>query len=159
MGYEDLKAVKEDIIYCSISAYGQTGPLAKKPGYDLILQGASGLIDTNGDPSSAPMRLGMYAGDEISALNARIAIANALFYRERTGKGQYLDVSIYECLANLQQGLEQYTLFNMKTTRTGNHDLFLAPYGVFCGKDGQAITLAAPSQKPVGNPLGRYGAP
>lgn len=148
LSYEDAKAIKDDIIYCSISAYGQTGPLAKKPGYDLILQGASGLIDTNGDPAQQPQRMGMYAGDEISALNARIAIANALFYRERTGKGQYLDVSIYECLANLQQGLEQYTLFgNKKFSRTGNHDVFLAPYGVFSGKNGQAITLAAPSQK------------
>lgn len=148
LGYEDVKAVKEDIIYCSISAYGQTGPLAKKPGYDLILQGASGLIDTNGDPAQAPQRMGIYAGDEISALNARIAIGNALFYRERTGKGQYLDISIYEALANLQQGLEQYTIFKQKGfTRMGNHDAFLSPYGVFRGKGDQAICICAPSQK------------
>ncbi len=160
LGYEDLKAVKEDIIYCSISAYGQTGPLAKKPGYDLILQGASGLIDTNGDPSQAPQRMGIYAGDEISALNARIAIGNALYYRERTGKGQYLDISIYEALANLQQGLEQYTVFKSKGfTRMGNHDAFLSPYGVFNGKDGQAICICAPSQKLWEEMLGAMGHP
>ena len=148
LDYESLRAVKNDIIYCSISAYGQTGPLAKKPGYDLILQGASGLIDTNGDPTQPPQRMGLYAGDEISALNARIAIGNALFYRERTGKGQYIDVSIYECLANLQQGLEQYTIFGNKNfTRMGNHDAFLSPYGVFNGKNDQSICICAPSQK------------
>ena len=148
LGYEDLRAVKEDIIYCSISAYGQTGPLAQKPGYDLILQGVSGLIDTNGDPAQTPQRLGLYLGDDVSALNVRNAIANALYYRERTGKGQYLDISIYEALANLQQGLEQYTVFGQKGfTRMGNHDAFLAPYGVFSGKGDQAICICAPSQK------------
>ncbi|WP_278854674.1 CaiB/BaiF CoA transferase family protein [Gordonibacter pamelaeae] len=159
LDYEACKEVKEDIIYCSISAYGQTGPLAKKPGYDLILQGRAGLIDGNGDPSQPPQRMGIYAGDEISALNARIAIASALYYHEKTGQGQYLDISIFESLAVLNQGLEQYTLFGQKATRTGNHDMFLAPYGVYNGKDGQAITLCAPSQKLWEQMLNAMGRP
>lgn len=119
LDYENLKAVNPKLIYCSISTYGQTGPYSKRPGFDLIAQAESGIINSTGDPDGAPQRIGTYLGDYVGAQSVLSAICAALYHREVTGEGQYLDVSLYESLAYLSANVDVYSLFGLKNGRTG----------------------------------------
>jgi formyl-CoA transferase/CoA:oxalate CoA-transferase len=94
--YETLKEVNPRLIYCSISSFGQTGPYAKWPGYDLIVQGMGGLMGVTGEPGEPPVRIGVAITDIGAGMWATIAILSALRAREGTGRGQYLDVSMID---------------------------------------------------------------
>jgi crotonobetainyl-CoA:carnitine CoA-transferase CaiB-like acyl-CoA transferase len=96
LDYETVKAINPKIVMCSISALGQKGPLAAKPGYDFIGAAYAGILDMNGDPNGSPCFPGMAIGDTSTGVHAVAAIACALLYRERTGKGQYLDISLVD---------------------------------------------------------------
>lgn len=147
LDYDSLKAVKPDLIYCSISAYGQTGPYCKRPGFDLIAQAESGIISATGDPDGPPQRVGTYLGDVMAAQVALANISAALFNRERTGEGQYLDVSLYESLAYICLDIDVYYLLGAKITRTGNHAHNSAPYGLFKGNGNRYVAICAPAPK------------
>lgn len=147
LDYESLKEIKPDLIYCSISAYGQTGPYSKRPGFDLIAQAESGIISSTGDPNGPPQRVGTYLGDVVAAQVALANISASLFNRERTGKGQYLDVSLYEALAYISSNIDPYFLLGLKIRRTGNHTMNSAPYGLFEGNGGRYIAICAPAPK------------
>ena len=100
LDYEAFKAVKPDIIYCSISAFGQTGPKAKDPGFDILAQACSGIMDMTGERNGPPVKSGVIISDFISGKDAFGACMVALFHRFRTGEGQMIDVAMQQCLAS-----------------------------------------------------------
>lgn len=102
LDYESVKAVRPDIIYCSVSGYGQTGPLATRPAYDSAIQAASGMMSNTGHPETGPTRTGFTPVDVSAGMMAGFAISSALFRRERTGKGQRLDVAMLDAATMLQ---------------------------------------------------------
>ena len=120
-GYEAVRAVKADIIYCSISGYGQQGPMAGKAAYDGAIQAASGMMSVTGTPDSGPLRVGYMPVDVPTGITASFAIASALFRRSHTGEGQYLDVSMLDsAMTLLGPNIAKYTMAGMNTERVGN---------------------------------------
>lgn len=143
--YEELCELNQSIIMCSVSAYGQTGPYRDRPGYDLIAQAMSGVMDINGYPDGPPMRLGPAVADNTAAYHAFGAISAALFHRSRTGEGQFIDVSLLECMT-MQIDCFEIVSAGSEATRNGNHSNMLTPYGVF-GKKSGGMMLAALNPK------------
>jgi formyl-CoA transferase len=145
--YTRLSQVNPQIIYCALSGFGQTGPDALKPAYDQIIQGLSGEMAINGDEHLSPLRAGFPVCDTVGGLNAAFAIMAALFYRERTGEGQFIDVALLDSImplmgwvvANLLIGRQQPVLM-------GNDNFTAAPSGTFVTKDG-FINIAANKQE------------
>lgn len=137
--YEELKKIKPDLIMCSISTFGQEGPDSKRVGYDIVAQATSGLMWLTGDPDRPPMRSGTSIGDVNAASHALAATLAALYYREKTGRGQHIDISMRDCLsAILEAAIPRYTLSKGADNpgRTGPHHPTMGPYGVFdCGRD------------------------
>lgn len=141
LNYEELKKINPKLIMCSASAFGQTGPYRQLAGYDLIAQAVSGVMDITGYPDGPPTKIGPSLADYCCSFNAFGAIASALYYREKTGIGQHIDVSLAECLLALNDYIEMVFL-DPKITRNGNHHSMIAPYGVFNGKNG-SIAIGA----------------
>lgn len=109
LGYDAMKNAKSDIIYCSVSGYGQTGPLSKRPAYDSAIQAASGMMSFTGHPETGPTRTGYTPVDVSAGLLAAFAISSALLRRERTGLGQHLDVAMLDAASMLAMtGLTGY---------------------------------------------------
>ena len=120
-GYEAVRAVKPDIIYCSISGYGQKGPMAGKAAYDGAIQAASGMMSVTGTPDSGPLRVGYMSVDIPTGLTAAFAIASALFRRGHTGVGQYLDVAMLDsAMTLLNPNIARYLMTGLTTERMGN---------------------------------------
>ncbi len=144
LGYDDVAAVNPAIIYCSISGYGQTGEYAHKPAHDPQIQGMSGLMEINGHPDGPPTRVGFYIGDLVTPLFACYSILAALRDKERTGKGQYLDVSMMDTLTSimlmdtLEDDVEMGLPLRMGNTTRGG------PTGLYRTRDGE-LTLTAAS--------------
>ena len=128
--YEEVCKLNPTIVMCSISAFGQSGPYRDRPGYDLIAQAMSGVMDINGDPNGPPLRLGPAVADNTTAYHAFGAISAALFHRLRTGEGQFIDVSLLECMT-MQIDCFEIVSAGGNATRNGNHSNMLTPYGVF----------------------------
>lgn len=146
LDYESIKEIKPDIIYCSISAYGQTGPYSKKPGYDLIAQALCGVMDMTGEPDAPPQKSGFILGDYVGAMNAYGAIASALYYRQVSGKGQHIDYALLDGMVAMNNFVElAYT--GVSQSRIGAHHSAICPYGVYSGKKGQCVTICAPNNK------------
>lgn len=143
LDYESVCEVNPQIVYLSMSACGQTGAYAKKPGFDIIAQGMSGQMDLTGDRNGPPTRLGVPIGDYVGSFNAAFAMAAALFHRARTGEGQHIDISLLDGMVAMNSTLEGAANLNTHPTRTGNHYQNMAPYGVYNGKEGQSCVLAA----------------
>ena len=147
LGYKVLAELNPCLIYCAISGFGQTGPDALKPAYDQIIQGLSGEMAVNGDERLSPLRTGFPVCDTVGGLNAAFAVMAALFHRERTGEGQFIDVALLDSImplmgwvaANLLIGGEQPTLM-------GNDNFTAAPSGTFRTQDGH-INIAANKQE------------
>ncbi|HUI11718.1 MAG TPA: CaiB/BaiF CoA-transferase family protein [Bacteroidota bacterium] len=147
LGYESLAAANPRLIYCAISGFGQTGPDALKPAYDQIVQGLSGEMAINGDERLNPLRAGFPVCDTVGGLNAAFAVMAALFHRERTGEGQFIDVALLDSVmplmgwvvANLLIGKQEPVLM-------GNDNFTAAPSGVFRTGDGH-INIAANKQE------------
>lgn len=147
LGYSVLSDINPGIIYCAISGFGQSGPDAFKPAYDQIIQGLSGLMDLNGDQRLHPLRVGFPVCDTVGGLNSAFAIMAALYYREKTGEGQFIDVALLDSImpmmgwvvANLMIG-------NQHPVPMGNDNFTAAPSGVFQTKDGY-INIAANKQE------------
>ncbi len=147
LSYEALSKLNPRLVYCAISGFGQTGPDAFKPAYDQIIQGLSGVMSLNGDEQLNPLRCGFPVGDTVGGLNAAFAVLGALFHRERTGEGQFIDVALLDSVmpllgwvaANLLIGKQQPVLM-------GNDNFTAAPSGTFATKDG-AINIAANKQE------------
>lgn len=142
LSYEDVKKINPSIIYVSISMYGQTGKDSAKPGYDMLAQARSGLLDITGEKGGIPIKCGFYISDYCTSTYAYAGISSALYYREKTGKGQWIDLSLLDCLFSYNSNFEMGAL-NMYPTRMGNHATHVAPYGVFEGSNHEFIAIVA----------------
>ena len=147
LGYEEVARVNPGIVYASISGYGQTGPYAAKPAHDPQIQGMSGLMDINGDADGPPIKVGFYIGDLVTPMFACYSILAALRERDRTGQGQYLDVSMMDTLVSLMfmENLEE-TIEDGLPLRTGNISRS-GPTGLYSAADGDlSITMTSDDQ-------------
>ena len=142
LGFETLSAINPGLIYCSISGYGQTGPLKDNPSFDIVLQAMSGAFSLNGEPGRLPTKLGLPMGDLAGGINGPIAILGALYERTRTGRGRFIDISLVDGLQGMLGYFAQLAFFTGKDPEpTGSQHQYLVPYGTFAAADG-AIVIA-----------------
>jgi crotonobetainyl-CoA:carnitine CoA-transferase CaiB-like acyl-CoA transferase len=140
LGYEDLHAINPGLIYCSISGYGQSGPYASRPGYDFVAQAESGLMSVTGEIEGEPQRVGSPVGDVSAGMFACMAILAALRVRDRTGKGQYIDISLLEATMSLLANVSSnYLISGEEAPRFGNGHPNIVPYQAFRTRDGYAV--------------------
>lgn len=139
LGYEALKAINPRLIYCSISGYGQTGPLKDQPSFDIVLQARSGTLSMNGEPDGLPTKLGIPLGDLVGGINGPIGILSALYERERTGEGRHIDISLMDGLMGMLGYIAQLSFFGRDPQRVGSQHPNLVPYGIFPAKDGSIV--------------------
>jgi crotonobetainyl-CoA:carnitine CoA-transferase CaiB-like acyl-CoA transferase len=155
--YETLSAINPRLIYVSMSGYGESGPYAKRPGQDLILQAMSGAMLSTGRASDAPAPAGQYLADAITAYSAFEGALAALLHRERTGEGQLVEVNMLDALVTIQmQELSVFTVGGKPQTRSEEphaHCYIRSPYGVFATADGY-IALAFASLRTLGELIG-----
>ncbi|MEW5983418.1 MAG: CoA transferase [Acidobacteriota bacterium] len=147
LSYAALRASNARLIYCAISGFGQTGPDALKPAYDQIIQGLSGVMDVNGDERLHPLRCGFPVCDTVGGLNAAFAIMAALFHRERTGEGQFIDIAMLDSIMPLMGWVAANLLIGgQPPVPMGNDNFTAAPSGTFVTADGY-INVAANQQE------------
>jgi crotonobetainyl-CoA:carnitine CoA-transferase CaiB-like acyl-CoA transferase len=141
--WETLHAINPRLIYALISGYGATGPDANRPGYDLIAQGLSGLMSITGEPGTPPTRFPLPIADIVTGLYSVIAIEAALLARERTGQGQFLDLSLHASQVTWLTNVSgAYFATYQLPAKVGNAHPNIAPYGVFEAGDGYLILAA-----------------
>jgi crotonobetainyl-CoA:carnitine CoA-transferase CaiB-like acyl-CoA transferase len=140
LDYASIAAINPAIVYCSITGFGQSGPYAKRPGYDYIIQGMGGLMSLTGEPNGEPMKSAVAVADLFTGMYAVTSILAALRHAERTGEGQHLDVSLLDCqiamLANLGSS---FLVSGEQPKRLGNQHAAIAPYQVLATSDGHII--------------------
>jgi len=140
LDYASLREVNPEIIYCSVTGFGQTGPNAHRPGYDLLAQGFGGLMSITGEPEGEPMKVGVGIADMMCGMYAVSAVQAALIHRMKTGEGQYIDIALVDSqvswLAN--EGVN-YLTSGEAPKRRGNQHPNIVPYQVFECADGHAI--------------------
>ena len=142
--YEALKTVNPRLIMCSISAYGQTGPLSHLPGYDATIQAMTGLMSVTGYPDRPPLRSGTLVVDISTAMTAATAICAALFAREKTGLGDHLDIAMFDVGINLLESkFVAYTVGGEIQTRTGNRFPYISPFDAYKAKDDYVMIICA----------------
>jgi len=147
LGYAALKAVKPDLIYCAISGFGQDGPLKFNPAYDQIIQGLCGVMSVTGDAQSAPLRVGYPVADTMGGITAAFAIAAALARRERTGEGEFIDVSMLESsLVAMGWAVSNWLIAGVKPAPMGNENMTASPSGTFRTGNG-LLNIAANKQE------------
>jgi crotonobetainyl-CoA:carnitine CoA-transferase CaiB-like acyl-CoA transferase len=146
LGYESLKQVKRDLIYCAISGFGQDGPLKDNPAYDQIVQGMSGVMSVTGDKKAAPLRVGYPVADTIGGITAAFALTAALFRRERSGQGEFIDVSMLEAtLVTMGWVVSNWLIAGATPEPLGNENMTASPSGTF--KTGQGLLNIAANQQ------------
>jgi formyl-CoA transferase len=144
LDYASLKALKPDLIYCSITGFGQTGPYASRAGYDFIVQGLGGFMSVTGEqddrPGGGPQKAGVAIADLMTGMYAATAVLAALAHRDRTGEGQYIDVALLDVqvamLANVSAG---FLTSGIAPKRWGNAHATIVPYQAFEASDGWLI--------------------
>jgi crotonobetainyl-CoA:carnitine CoA-transferase CaiB-like acyl-CoA transferase len=144
LAYADCKAIKDDIVYCSISALGQSGELAAKPGYDFIAQAYSGVTSLIGERDEPPYLPLLGLGDVSTGVHAAFGIAAALLHRARTGLGQYLDIALLDCYYHYHEAAVHTcsgTHGEVKPTRSGRHFSYVCPAGVFRANGGSIVLI------------------
>jgi crotonobetainyl-CoA:carnitine CoA-transferase CaiB-like acyl-CoA transferase len=159
--YEGVSAANPRIVMCSISAFGQEGPLAAAPGYDNIGQAYAGVTSMVGEPGGPPALIGLAIGDVLTGVHGAAAIASALFHRERTGEGQYLDVSLLDSYFHCHEmSIEAWSGSegDINPTRMGSHHYGVCPFGVYEAPDG-FIFITAPADKEWARLCGAIGRP
>ncbi|MCC0003198.1 MAG: CoA transferase [Methylobacteriaceae bacterium] len=144
LDYESIRAVRDDIVYCSITGFGQDGPYAARPAYDFVMQAMSGLMSTSGPPEGAPgsqpMRTAAPITDMVTGLYAAIAVLAALYHRRATGQGQFIDSAMLDAAVAFNGNLAVNFLLNGKVPkRNGNTNAVVAPSDVFDASDGQIV--------------------
>lgn len=148
LDYESVRALNPDIVYCSISGYGQSGPRRDWPAIDNIVQATSGMMSLTGDPSGPPRRVGFPVVDTLTGQTAAFAILAALFRRERGGGGDYLDVAMFDAtLAFMASAVVPYLVTGKALERTGNTGYSGQPTAaVFTARDGRYLSLGVVQQ-------------
>jgi crotonobetainyl-CoA:carnitine CoA-transferase CaiB-like acyl-CoA transferase len=140
LDYASLAAINPRLVYCSITGFGQDGPYAGRAGYDFIIQGMGGIMDLTGSPEGEPQKIGVAFADIMTGLYGVIAIQAALMQRERTGRGQQIDMALYDVMVGVlaNQGMN-YLASGKSPTRLGNAHPNIAPYEAFPTRDGWFI--------------------
>ena len=140
LGYPAVKQINPDVIYCSISGYGRTGPLADKPGYDLIIQAYSGLMNLTGEPDGPPLRVGFSLVDLFTGMMAYGSVMTALYHREKTGEGQWIEAALLDGqVAAMSYHGTGYLGTGVEPQRMGSGHPSLVPYQSFPASDGYFI--------------------
>jgi formyl-CoA transferase len=144
LDYATLKSINPQLIYCSITGFGQTGPWARRPGYDFVAQGMSGFMSVTGVPDGAPgagpQKGGIGVADLFTGMYSTVAVLAALYHRSRTGEGQHIDISLLDCMiAGMSNLNTSYLASGIPPTRYGNAHQSVVPYGVFATSDGHLI--------------------
>ena len=145
LSYDRLRELKSDVILCSISALGQTGPLANKPGYDYIAQAYAGVTSMIGDEDEPPYIPLVGLGDVNTGVHGALAVLAALRHRDRTGRGQHLDVALLDVYYHFHEiNVHQVRASGgkVKPTRVGRHMTYLCPGGVFRATGGHVVIMA-----------------
>ena len=136
LGYEDLRALNPRLIYCSISGYGRTGPYARRPGYDFIIQAEGGIMGITGPEEGPPYRVGVSIVDITTGIFSATAILAALRARDFTGEGQLIDASLLDTTVSLLANVaSNYLVGGVEPPRMGNAHFNIAPYEVFHARD------------------------
>ncbi|KWF30086.1 CaiB/BaiF CoA transferase family protein [Burkholderia pseudomultivorans] len=144
LDYESLRAVKPDLVYCSVTGFGQTGPYAHRAGYDFIVQGIGGFMsitgERDGEPGGGPQKAGVAIADLATGLYSTIAVLAALAHRDRTGEGQYIDMALLDVQVALLANMNTNFLASGKPpVRWGNAHPNIVPYQTFQTRDGWII--------------------
>ncbi len=142
--YDQLKSDFPRLVYCSITGFGHTGPYAKRPGYDVLIQAMGGFMSTTGEPDRAPQKAGVPIADLMAGMYAAVAINAALCNRESTGKGQFIDIGMLDTqVATLSIMALNYLATGKNPPRLGNAHPNIVPYQSFSTADGDIVIAAA----------------
>jgi crotonobetainyl-CoA:carnitine CoA-transferase CaiB-like acyl-CoA transferase len=144
LDYDSLSAINPRLIYCSITGYGQTGPYRERPGYDYVFQAMSGLMSLTGGPDGlpggGPAKVGVAISDVLTGINSSFAVAAALFYREKSGRGQHIDMSLLDVqVAAISHINMNYLVGGAIPKRMGSAHPNIVPYQAFDCLDGQLV--------------------
>ena len=140
LDYESLRPFNPRLIYCSVTGFGQTGPYAKRAGYDFLIQGMSGVMSITGEPDGSPQKAGIAISDLFTGLYGVVAIEAALIARERSGKGQHIDLALFDSMTTmLANQAMNYLASGQSPKRMGNAHVNLAPYQTLPVADGWLI--------------------
>lgn len=144
IGYKALSEINPKLVYCSISGFGQNGPNAGRPSYDVVAQAMSGIMNLTGEPDGSPTLIGESLGDISTGMFAAWGIMAALYNRERTGNGRYIDVAMFDSLVAMQPtALAPYFYGGPTPKRVGNRHPHSSPFGVYAAQDGHFVIAAA----------------
>jgi formyl-CoA transferase len=147
LDYETLREINPRLVYASITAYGQDGPYRDRPGYDMVLSAVGGLMYITGERDGNPCKVGVAITDVLTGVYASGAITSALLWRERSGRGQYLDISLLDAqVSGLANIASNYLVAGKEATRWGTAHESIIPYQVFQTKD-RPIAIAVANQK------------
>lgn len=147
VGYDALKAVNPRLVYCAISGFGQDGPMRHAPAYDQIVQGLSGVMSITGSQDSAPLRVGYPMADTIGGITAAFAISSALVRQQRTGEGDFIDVSMLDsAIVTMGWVVSNYLIAGVTPLPMGNENFTAVPSGTFKTGDG-LLNIAANKQE------------
>lgn len=143
LDYASLQAINPRLVYCSITGFGQTGPYRELPGYDFVFQAMGGMMSITGEPEGTPQKVGVAFSDLMTGMYASSAILAALRHRDANGRGQHIDLSLFDtqiaALANMNMN---YLIANRVPKRMGNAHANLVPYQVFRCSDGDVVVAA-----------------
>lgn len=146
--YEQLRQINPELVMVSISAYGETSPWSKRPGFDGVIQATSGLMHMTGDPEGPPSMVGFAIADNSTAVHGFAALGYALLHRERTGEGQHIDIAMADVMFHLQDQLSQYSASEGEflPSRIGRHHPMYCPVGTYELADGYGFLLVLQRQ-------------
>ena len=139
LGYDDLKAVNEQIVYVSISGFGQFGPLSDRVGYDPLAQNYSGWAAMNGEPDRGPVKAPTFLGDDLAGLHGALGAMAALRHRDQTGEGQHVDIALVDSIVFQSNGLATMGALGVTPARMGNQFAIAAPVNNYACTDGNVF--------------------
>ncbi|MGO7042540.1 CaiB/BaiF CoA transferase family protein [Rhizobium acaciae] len=151
LGYEDIRKIKPDIVWCAISGFGQTGPYAERTGYDFLVQAMGGIMSITGESDTAggrPLKVGLGIADVMCGMYATVGILAALRHRDRTGEGQYIDLALYDTqVAWLINAATNHLVSGKVPGRIGNRHPNIAPYQTFATAAGEIAIAVGNDQQ------------
>lgn len=140
LDYESLAAINPRLVYCSVTGFGQDGPYAARAGYDFMIQGMSGFMDLTGEPDGPPEKIGVALADIVTGLYGTIAIQAALAQRQKTGRGQHIDMALFDAMSGvLANQAMNFLASGIAPHRLGNAHPNIVPYQTFAVSDGHII--------------------
>jgi formyl-CoA transferase len=157
LGYDHVRNVRPDVVYVSISGWGQFGTRHGRAGYDPLAQAASGFMSLNGDPDGEPVKAPTFVGDDVAGLHAALAALAALHHRDRTGEGQHVDVSLFDALLFQSNGYPTLAAMGVDLPRLGNEFRIAAPARTYPARDGRVAVgvLIDPHWRVLARVIGR----